>query len=60
LLKEPIMTDNIKVGLAVLAATAWGGLAYSGLTPVQDFIEFLKVALVSLGAYGMTITDPKK
>lgn len=54
------MTDNIKVGLAVLAATAWGGLAYSGLTPVQDFIEFLKVALVSLGAYGMTISDPKK
>lgn len=54
------MTDNTKAGLAVLAASVWGTLAYLGLTPVQDFIEFLKVALVSLGAYGMTVTDPKK
>lgn len=54
------MTENTKVGLAVLAAAVWGGLAYIGLTPVQEFVEFIKVALVSLGAYGMTVTDPKK
>lgn len=50
--------QKIIVGTALFAV--WIGFAIHGDTPVQPIIESVKAALMALGVYHVTLTNPKE
>ena len=54
------MTTTLKLACAVALIATWGGFALMGLTPVQDFINTIRDALIALGVFQATMTNPKE
>lgn len=58
---ERELNDRIyKAVVAGLLFTAWGVLVFLGMAPVNDFVNALQMALVGLGVYHVTLTNPKE
>ena len=53
------MNPKLKFLAAFFIIAGWYALVFLGKTPVVDFIETLKLILLSLGVYHATLTDPK-
>ncbi len=52
------MTTIQKLVAAGLLFAVWGGFALAGLTPVAGFINAVYAALVGLGVFHITMTNP--
>ncbi len=54
------MTVTQKLIAAGLLFAVWGGFALAGLTPVAGFINAVYAALVGLGVFHITMTNPSQ
>lgn len=57
--KENTMSTNQKILVALLLFLAWGALVINGQTPVQQFVDALRDALIAIGVFQATLTNPK-
>ena len=57
--KENTMSSNQKILVALLLFLAWGALVINGQTPVQQFVDALRDALIAIGVFQATLTNPK-
>ena len=53
------MDWKIKIGCAGLLLAAWGLLVAFKMTPAADFVTALRDALIALGVFQATLTNPK-
>ncbi|MBK8746130.1 hypothetical protein [Propionivibrio sp.] len=53
------MSSNQKILVALLLFLAWGALVINGQTPVQQFVDALRDALIAIGVFQATLTNPK-
>lgn len=53
------MSNTVKTALIVLAFAIWGFFAYDGKTPVDQFIQALRDALIALGVFHASLTIPR-
>ncbi len=54
------MSTTQKLIAAALLFATWGGFALAGLTPVAGFINAVYAALVGLGVFHITVTNPSQ
>lgn len=54
------MTDIQKAYAAIAILGIWGVLAGLSLTPMEQFVQVLRDALIGLGVFTATMSDPKK
>lgn len=54
------MPEVLKWVGGVTAAGAWFYLVLEGKAPVMDFVDFLKLFLAGIGAYGLTVSGRGK
>ena len=57
--KENTMSSAQKILVALLLFLAWGALVINGQTPVQQFVDALRDALIAIGVFQATLTNPK-
>lgn len=53
------MTTTQKIVCAGMLLAAWGLLVVFKMTPAADFVTTLRDALIALGVFQATITNPK-
>lgn len=54
------MTAIQKLIAAGALFLAWGALVVAGLTPAPEFVTGLRDALIALGVFHATLTNPKE
>ena len=54
------MTDTQKAYAAIAIIGIWGVLAGLDLTPMEQFVQVLRAALIGLVVFTATMSDPKK
>lgn len=54
------MTDTQKAYAVIAILGIWGILASLALTPMEQFVQVLRDALIGLGVFTATMSDPKK
>lgn len=54
------MDWRIKVGCAGILLSAWGLLVAFNMAPAADFITAIRDALIALGVFQATLTNPKE
>jgi hypothetical protein len=52
------MSLILKYLAAAIIITVWGLLAYHNRTPMDEFIMVLRDALIALGVFHVTMTNP--
>jgi hypothetical protein len=53
------MTVTQKILVAGLLFFTWGFFAFTGKVPVADFIAAIRDALIAIGVFHATISNPK-
>ena len=53
------MTPREKAFAAAAIIAAWGGLVAIGLSPVDQFVQVLRDALIGLGVFSAAMANPK-
>lgn len=53
------MTAREKFFAAVLLFVAWGALVTAGKAPAADFVAALRDALIALGVFQATLSNPR-
>jgi len=54
------MTPREKLLAVILLFTAWGGMVLLGYAPAEQFVSSLRDALLALGVFQATISNPKE
>jgi hypothetical protein len=52
------MTQPVRLVLAAVLFCAWGALVACELAPIGPFVDFLRDALLGLGVFHVTMTNP--
>lgn len=52
------MSTNQKILVAALLFTAWGAMVAIDLAPAKDFVTALRDALIAIGVFHATVTNP--
>lgn len=54
------MTAVQKMIAAGLLLSAWGALVASGMAPAADYVTAIRDALIALGVFTASMTNPKE
>jgi len=54
------MTANRKILCAVLLFSVWTGFVAAGLSPVEPLLQSVRDALLAIGVFTASLTNPKE